>query len=80
MIRTRFVPATDTKGARIRATVTGRQLTVPYDHAARDPHREVAAMLAVNLLLTDDPATVVLDNEARKPNRGWVFVINNPTG
>jgi hypothetical protein len=45
-IRTRYVSPTDTKGARIKATGAGRQITVPYDHAASNAHQPAAEALA----------------------------------
>lgn len=45
-IRTAYIGPTDTKGARIRATGGGRQMTVAYDYAAIDSHAVAAAALA----------------------------------
>lgn len=54
LIRTRFLPADDSRGERVRAYVSGPgggQATLPYDYglSALENHREVAQVLAVEL-------------------------------
>lgn len=46
VIRTCTIPATDTRGTRVRAACDGRTLTVGYDHGAKCPHRAAAQALA----------------------------------
>lgn len=45
-IRTRYIGPTDFQGSKIRATMRGKQLTMAYDHGARDPHLKAAQALA----------------------------------
>lgn len=45
-IRTTYKGPTDTLGSRITARYRGRQLTVPYDYAASDPHAVAAEAVA----------------------------------
>ena len=51
IIRTRYRPATDRTGSRIRATHGRDSLTVPYDYAMSGPenHRDAAKALALKL-------------------------------
>lgn len=45
-ILTKYHGPTNTRGSRISATDDdGNRVTVPYDHAARDPHDEAALAL-----------------------------------
>lgn len=47
-ITTKFLPATNTKGARIKATATnGKSITIPYGHCQRSEqeHRDAAKAL-----------------------------------
>jgi len=37
-IKTKYLPATNTSGARIKATAGGMSVTVPYDHSKSDVH------------------------------------------
>lgn len=72
-IRTRYIPATDTQGSRIRAYFTGtdgreHQLTVPYDYASNDPHRDLASQIAQR--------PVWLSHD-RQPARGHVFLTDD---
>jgi hypothetical protein len=45
-IRTRYYGPTDFQGSKITARHAGKQLTMPYDHGARDAHLKVAQALA----------------------------------
>lgn len=45
-IRTRYYGPTVTRGSKIVAKHDGKQLTMSYDHGARDPHLNVAQALA----------------------------------
>ena len=60
IIRTSKLGATDTVGTRIRATCEGRQLTTPYDYAARDPHAVAARALADKLGLDSDARPIIV--------------------
>jgi len=50
-IETKFLPATNTKGARVKATAWAGSITLPYDYALNtdDMHRAAAEALAVKL-------------------------------
>lgn len=48
-LRTTYIGPVGFKGSRIRARMNGRQLTVPYDHASTDPHKDTAVQLAWTL-------------------------------
>lgn len=56
IIRTKFVSATDTKGARVKATLHTASVTLSYDYAlsGMDNHKRVAAALADKLNLRGD--------------------------
>jgi hypothetical protein len=45
-VRTRYYGPTDFKGSCIRARMSGKQLTIPYDHGVNDPHLKAAQALA----------------------------------
>ncbi len=46
VIRTRTIPATDTRNTRVRAACDGRSITVGYDYGAKCAHRAAAQTLA----------------------------------
>lgn len=46
VIRTRTIPATDTRNTRVRAACDGRSITVGYDYGAKCAHRAAAQALA----------------------------------
>lgn len=56
IIRTKFVEATNTKGARVKATLHTASVTLSYDYAlsGMDNHKRVAAALADKLNLRGD--------------------------
>jgi len=37
-VETKYLPATNTRGSRIKATADGMSATVPYDHSKSDVH------------------------------------------
>jgi hypothetical protein len=45
-IKTEYLPATDTKGARIRVYGGGEQATYAYDYGSSNPHRDAAERFA----------------------------------
>ena len=45
-IKTEYLPATDTKGARIRVYGGGEQATYAYDYGSNNPHRDAAERFA----------------------------------
>lgn len=50
-ITTKFIPATDTRGSRVKATANGGTVTLDYDHAMNgdENHTEAARQLADRL-------------------------------
>ncbi len=52
-IRTNYIPCTNTRGSRIKASCERGSITVPFDHGAHDPH-EVAAVALVARFIEED--------------------------
>jgi hypothetical protein len=76
-ITTKFLPATDVKGARIKATIhdfdnvkTSATISYPHHVAASDTHLEAALTLVRELEISGDLI------EARLPD-GFVFILTN---
>lgn len=55
-IQTKFLPTTDTKGARIKATMDRHSVTIPYpyEHTGGLCHRAAAEALQAKLRTTHD--------------------------
>src|SRR5262249_46546078 len=63
-----FLGATDTKGSRITAfDSNGNKVTVSYDHASHDPHRDAVVKLCRKMNWTGKLIAGGMDN-------GYVFV------
>ena len=71
-IRTRFHGPTNTRGSRITASISdgGRteRLTVPYDHAAKDPFEDAAYAMAAKM-----GWPVTLQGGSYNGDRYWVI-------
>lgn len=73
-IQTRYVPATDTLGTRIRVHGPDGYMTLPFDYAALDPHLEAARRYV--LRMQQGGHTVVEEPEAvRSTGTGIVYQI-----
>jgi hypothetical protein len=75
-IVTKYLPGTDTKGARIKATAEAGSVTIGYPHELRDgqpAHRAAAQALAAKFNWPDKYLGAALPN-----NGGYVFVAVHP--
>jgi hypothetical protein len=71
-IFTKYLGATNTRGSRIKATAScGPTVTVPYDHAAKDPHNVAARALAARL-----GASGTWHRGPSLDGRGYVYVLD----
>lgn len=72
-ITTKFLPATDTRGSRIKASASGgKSKTVGYDHALDSPaNHEAAARELIKLLKWEDGQWFVGGSSG---GAGFVFV------
>ncbi len=71
-IITRFLPATDTRGSRIRATTADAgSITVPYDHALSSSANHEAAART----LADKLGWKYRDLAGGPTETGWAFVL-----
>jgi hypothetical protein len=68
-IETKFIPATNTKPSRIKATCERGILTVSWEHAwsDEDNHREAALALCVKFAQEDAPKTPFDKNPWARP-------------
>ena len=73
LIETRYLPPTNTRGARIRATdlATGVRKVTGYDHSAVNAHRAAAIALAAQEPWNITSAPQAIDCAAR--GYVWVF-------
>ena len=75
-IVTKYLPATNTKGSRIKATCDAGSVTIPYPHelSGSDCHRSAALCLITKL---DWVKYGNLIGGGLPNNGGYVFVFNN---
>jgi hypothetical protein len=52
-ILTKYLPRTNYRGSRIKATCDRGSITVPYDHGASNPHKEAALALVRKFMAED---------------------------
>jgi hypothetical protein len=80
-IHTKYIPATDTRGARIKAyTFNGHQITVPFDHdlSCLERHASAAKALIKNKLeYAPDHAVMAYGDSA--DGKGYVFCFTQST-
>ena len=76
-IITKFLPPTNARGARIKASCVARTLTAPYNHAlsGQAAHREVAEELARRLEWDEPHYGKLLGGQL--PSGDYVFVFDN---
>ena len=53
-IVTKYLPATNTRGSRIKAMCEAHSITMSWPHDSNDPHRDVALALVKKLGWTND--------------------------
>ena len=77
-ILTKYLPATHRRGSRIKAYDSdGNSVTIGYDHAVSDPHREAAIALVLKMKW----APVVLAQGGAKTGEAFVMLSKDtPTG
>lgn len=74
IVRTRYMPPTDTLGSRIRVHGPDGYMTLPFDYAAPDPHLEAATRYVLRMRRRGH--TVARDPEAiRSTGSGIVYEV-----
>jgi hypothetical protein len=74
-IRTRYIPATDTAGSRIRATGGGRSCSIPYPYelSGEAVHRAAAEKLAGGSVGAGEHTATGYTFEAEDIPRAWII-------
>ena len=75
MIKTKYIPATDTTGSKIRATCNGRQVSVPYPYELSG---EAVHLFAAVEWCLRHKRQIIGAGRYNERTKGYVFPIDCP--
>ena len=71
-ITTKYLPATNFRGSRIKAVCAGGSVTVPYDYGSYNPHQSAARALVEKMGW--DSSTAMIEGVNHDGQNVFVFV------